>query len=233
MEEGGSLHHSSTPCIASPLYQAHCVWGHALHRSHRHRHHRVYNRTTPSHLFDFQAHCVSVWGHDFRKDYTRLGSLRALWKNVPFTALTATATTACQVDVRKLLQLRPNSQTFSTSFNRPNLAYSVVRKAAGKEEAIANLLAYVRHWPPDTSGVVYCLTRKETEEVRPKTYMLRNEGPRNKTCLPQRTRRPSLIDSRLFSTGHRILRGWSTVSRGKRPRRCVSYRIAPKSKLLQ
>lgn len=108
---------------------------------------------------------MSVWGHDFRKDYTRLGSLRALWKDVPFTALTATATTACQVDVRKLLRLRPGSQTFSTSFNRPNLAYSVVRKAASSEGAIANLLAYVRHWPPDTSGVVYCLTRKETEEV--------------------------------------------------------------------
>ncbi|EOD12459.1 hypothetical protein EMIHUDRAFT_52545, partial [Emiliania huxleyi CCMP1516] len=111
-----------------------------------------------------EAHCVSQWGHDFRKDYTRLGTLRTLWRAVPVTALTATATAACLADVRKLLKMK-SSHVFRTSFNRPNLSYSVVAKASGHDRSIAQLLAYIRHWPRGTSGLVYCLSRQETEEV--------------------------------------------------------------------
>ena len=50
-----------------------------------------------------EAHCVSTWGHDFRPEYKELGKLRAqLGKQVPFMALTATATTECQQDIKKL-----------------------------------------------------------------------------------------------------------------------------------
>ena len=111
-----------------------------------------------------EAHCVSQWGHDFRKDYTRLGTLRTLWRAVPVTALTATATAACLADVRKLLKMK-SGHVFRTSFNRPNLSYSVVAKASGHDRSIAQLLAYIRHWPRGTSGLVYCLSRQETEEV--------------------------------------------------------------------
>lgn len=83
-----------------------------------------------------EAHCVSQWGHDFRPDYKTLGELRKLFGgSVPFSALTATATRECEADVRKLLKLHPSCFTSRSSFNRPNLKYSVVRKAASADQA--------------------------------------------------------------------------------------------------
>ena len=111
-----------------------------------------------------EAHCVSAWGHDFRPDYKTLGALRSLFgPSVPILALTATATRACEADVRKLLKLKPSCFTLRSSFNRPNLKYSVVRKAADAPTAMAQLVAYVTHWPEGTSGIVYCLSRNDAE----------------------------------------------------------------------
>ena len=105
---------------------------------------------------------MSTWGHDFRPEYKELGKLRAqLGKQVPVMALTATATTECQQDIKKLLKLAKDCRCIQSSFNRPNLHYSVRRMRM--DQKADELIDYLKDWPKGTSGLVYCLSRKETE----------------------------------------------------------------------
>ena len=117
-----------------------------------------------------EAHCVSQWGHDFRPDYKLLGEVRQQFPTVPVIALTATATENVKVDVIHNLGIK-GCETFTQSFNRPNLNYEVRAKVKAKDvlESMANTI--------DTSykgqcGIIYCLSKKNCEAIAEK---LRNE----------------------------------------------------------
>jgi ATP-dependent DNA helicase RecQ len=106
-----------------------------------------------------EAHCISEWGHDFRPEYRELKKLRKHLPDVPTMALTATATERVRSDIVKELKLC-EPRCYVASFNRPNLMYRVVPKAAPYEQ----LLEFIRSRPND-SGIVYCASRKSAESL--------------------------------------------------------------------
>jgi ATP-dependent DNA helicase RecQ len=106
-----------------------------------------------------EAHCISEWGHDFRPEYRQISGLREIFPNVPFMALTATATGRVREDIVSHLQLR-EPKCYVASFNRPNLTYRVL----AKNKPYDQLLAFLRARPKE-SGIVYCMSRKSTESV--------------------------------------------------------------------
>ncbi|MFU8893250.1 MAG: DNA helicase RecQ [Luteolibacter sp.] len=106
-----------------------------------------------------EAHCISEWGHDFRPEYRRLRELREWLPEAPVIALTATATPRVRDDIARQLDLRDPAR-FLASFNRPNLNYHV----APKMRAAKQVVDFIRKRPQD-SGIVYCQSRKRTEEI--------------------------------------------------------------------
>src|SRR5213594_2220439 len=106
-----------------------------------------------------EAHCISEWGHDFRPEYRELKKLRKHLPDVPTMALTATATERVRSDIVKELNLR-EPRCYVASFNRPNLTYRVVPKAAPYEQ----LLEFIRS-RPNESGIVYCASRKSADSL--------------------------------------------------------------------
>ncbi len=106
-----------------------------------------------------EAHCISEWGHDFRPEYRRLRELRDWLPDAPVIALTATATPRVREDIARQLDLR-DPAAFLASFNRPNLNYHVVPKL----RATRQVVDFIRKRPQD-SGIVYCQSRKRTEEI--------------------------------------------------------------------
>ena len=109
-----------------------------------------------------EAHCVSQWGHDFRPEYVQLGQLRGLFPDVPIMACTATADPETRDDVRLRLGLA-DAAVYITGFDRPNIRYTVVEK----REPLHQLLQFLAPHEGE-SGIVYCLSRKRTEDVADK-----------------------------------------------------------------
>jgi len=110
-----------------------------------------------------EAHCISQWGHDFRPDYLNLKILREDFPTVGMIALTATATLKVRRDIIEHLGLK-ESRVFLSSFNRPNLHYDIRPKDNTFEELI-ELLRSPSPKDKDRSAIVYCFSRKDTEEL--------------------------------------------------------------------
>jgi len=107
-----------------------------------------------------EAHCVSQWGHDFRADYLQLSMLAELFPEVPRIALTATADERTRGEIINRLGLEHGGH-FIAGFDRPNIRYRI----ALKHNAKTQLLKFLKEEHQRDAGIVYCLSRKKTEEI--------------------------------------------------------------------
>jgi ATP-dependent DNA helicase RecQ len=107
-----------------------------------------------------EAHCVSQWGHDFRADYLQLERLHREFPGIPRIALTATADQRTRAEIVARLDLG-EARHFIAGFDRPNIRYRI----GPKQNAQSQLLRFLRDEHPHDAGIVYCLSRKKTEDV--------------------------------------------------------------------
>ena len=106
-----------------------------------------------------EAHCISEWGHDFRKDYRQLGTFRSYFKSAVCIGLTATATPRVQDDIIKNLNMVGHKK-FIASFNRENLFLQVIPKRDPFQQTVEFLKEH-----KDQSGIIYCFSRKQVDSL--------------------------------------------------------------------
>lgn len=109
-----------------------------------------------------EAHCISSWGHDFRPEYSKMKFLKNEFKDVPIVALTATADKITRRDIVKQLELR-EPEVFLSSFDRPNLSLEV----RPGQKRLEQIVQFIKQRPRQ-SGIIYCLSRKSTEQLSSK-----------------------------------------------------------------
>ncbi|MDP1607295.1 MAG: DNA helicase RecQ [Rhodocyclaceae bacterium] len=106
-----------------------------------------------------EAHCVSQWGHDFRPEYIQLSILHERYPAVPRIALTATADELTRREILLRLGL-DKARIFISSFDRPNIRYSVVERDNPRRQLLDFLATH-----ENAAGIVYCLSRKKVDET--------------------------------------------------------------------
>jgi ATP-dependent DNA helicase RecQ len=106
-----------------------------------------------------EAHCISQWGHDFRPEYRRLAELRSVFPGVPFHAYTATATPRVRKDIVEQLRLKDPTVLVGV-FDRPNLTYRILPRVT-----LIDQIAEVLRRHTGRAAIVYCITRKDTEQI--------------------------------------------------------------------
>ncbi|MDR1878397.1 MAG: DNA helicase RecQ, partial [Bacteroidales bacterium] len=108
-----------------------------------------------------EAHCISEWGHDFRPEYRKIREIITdIRQDVPVMALTATATPKVRHDIQKNLGML-DADVYLSSFDRPNLYYEIREKT---EHTPKEIVKFIRKHP-GKSGIIYCMRRKQTEEL--------------------------------------------------------------------
>ncbi len=107
-----------------------------------------------------EAHCVSQWGHDFRRDYQQLSVLHQRFPQVPRIALTATADQRTRGEIIQQLDLE-RAEIFVNSFDRPNIRYAIAEGQNARDQ----LWRFLEREHPEDAGIVYCLSRKKVEQV--------------------------------------------------------------------
>ncbi|MBL1431652.1 MAG: RecQ family ATP-dependent DNA helicase [Robiginitomaculum sp.] len=107
-----------------------------------------------------EAHCISEWGHDFRKEYRQLFVLSGRYPQTPRIAVSATADQRTRKEIAEQLQLTEAPQ-FISSFDRPNISYTISKSG----EKLDQLWQYLASNHPTSSGIIYCQSRKQVEET--------------------------------------------------------------------
>lgn len=107
-----------------------------------------------------EAHCVSQWGHDFRKEYQQLRILHERFPNVPRIALTATADQRTRREIIEQLNLH-DAKLFLNSFDRPNINYTISEGSNARDR----LWNFLEREHPKDSGIIYCLSRNKVEKT--------------------------------------------------------------------
>ena len=124
--------------------------------------HELYENEFLARIVIDEAHCVSSWGHDFRKDYQSLNYFKEKYPEIPILALTATARSKVITDTCKILKIE-DCRIINSGFDRPNLVFEVRPKQKKMDDTLNEILQFIKSKHYNDTGIIYCMTQKDCE----------------------------------------------------------------------